>query len=43
MKLKITGCSDSMYWYNAHIGKQFEIHRLGEVYAWVRELTSFSY
>ena len=37
MKAKITKCSNSVYWYAEHIGQEFEIHRFGERYVWVRE------
>lgn len=37
MKVKIKKCSDSLYWYNKHIGEEFDVHRFGERFVWVRE------
>lgn len=37
MKIKITGCSDSMFWYRAKIGEVFWVRRIDTDRYWVRE------
>lgn len=42
MKVKVTGCSDSMYWYKKHIGETFEVLREEEAVYWTRERGYFN-
>lgn len=29
MRIVITDCSDSLYWYNSHVGEEFEVINKG--------------
>jgi hypothetical protein len=35
--IKITNCTDSMFWYMEHINKEFEVIRAEKDRYWVRE------
>lgn len=37
MKIKITNCSDYMYWYRQHIGEIFNVERVSQYVYWCRE------
>jgi len=37
MKIKITRCSDSLFWYNHRIGDVFLVHRIEPDRYWCRE------
>lgn len=37
MKIKITDCSDAMYWYRDHINEVFLVHRVSPDVFWCRE------
>lgn len=41
MKIKITNCSDSMYWYREHIGEVFRVHRTAPDAFWCRERNEY--
>ena len=43
MKIKILHCSDSMFWYNKHIGEIFKVVRIESDRFWVREQNEFGY
>lgn len=43
MKIKILHCSDSMFWYNRHIGETFKVVRIESDRFWVREQDEFGY
>ena len=40
-KIKIISCSNGIYWYNLHIGVEFEVQRETQEYYWVRELDAY--
>ena len=37
MKIRILKCSDSLYWYNQHIGSVFYVYRIDTDRYWCRE------
>lgn len=43
MKIKITNCSDSMFWYRGNIGKVFRVYRLDTDRYWTREQNETGY
>jgi len=40
-KIKIISCQNQIFWYNQHIGKEFDVVRETQEYYWVRELDSY--
>ena len=43
MKIKITKCSDSMFWYRAKIGEVFWVRHIDTDRYWVREQNDTGY
>lgn len=43
MQIKILHCSDSMFWYNKHIGETFKVRRIESDRFWVREQDDYGY
>lgn len=43
MKIKILRCSDSLLWYNLHIGETYKVHRIDSDRFWVREQDDYGY
>lgn len=43
MKIKITDCSDSLFWYSKHIGEVFRVFRLDTDRYWCREQNETGY
>jgi len=41
MKIKITNCSDSLFWYNDHIGEVFLVIRASPDVFWCRERNEY--
>jgi len=41
MKIKITNCSDSMFWYRDHINEIFLVHRIAPDAFWCREKNEY--
>lgn len=37
MKIKITNCSDSLFWYSKKIGEIFNVERVSQDVYWCRE------
>lgn len=37
MKIRVTKCSNSILWYNKHIGEEFEVSFVEEEAYWTRE------
>ena len=43
MKIKITNCSDFMFWYKKHIGGIFLVYRIDTDRYWTREENETGY
>lgn len=37
MKIKITDCSDAMFWYSRHVGEIFDVQKISQDVFWCRE------
>lgn len=41
-QIKIIACSNSIYWYNKHIGETFDVQSENQQQYWVREKDAYS-